>query len=551
MQDQQAILVRFCQTGEILSIGFFRWLLPKLTLLGDNYVNPTARPETWQLLKTTRNAAAVDVLAFSLESKSEAVRTACLQSLLERPEPEAIAAIVGAFESLSQEDISRLASHAQKFPAVVSNLLKAGSLKIKRAALQCVSQLDLTACMLQVLVIAVDRRHALQAQANECITTLCKAWGQRARQGQDVPSVRTPMLDRMHSCLFDFDKHKNMELVEAWLSLVHWDDSLQRGLLCDPGHPAFLTVRRSLTESNDPMIQELLAGYLLRTTTPKSVLQILAERPQAELALVMAKWDAPTIQIACRRLHEVPPLKCLEAINLMPTVSGDVQQNLYLLTAASSHDFRSVLEGALKMAKSATKEGRQIAAEMIRLCHTPSLEAMVAEIQKAESGMIKEQSYGSQLIELSKWVTSPSSLLQDAAKKLFHEFTLATLLEYIQHWPTPMCKAMAKIVLVNQPDSADVLCRELQNPAPKRRLAALQATQLLDLSDSVCSRMLTLLDDPRLEVRVRVIDLLSALGHEVVIEMIPALLADANTDIQDAANRVLRRINRKQANLDN
>ena len=90
----------------------------------------------------------------------------------------------------------------------------------------------------------------------------------------------------------------------------------------------------------------------------------------------------------------------------------------------------------------------------------------------------------------------------------------------------------------------DRLTRELQSPAPRRRLAALQVTQLLECADQVSQSLMPLLDDPRLEVRVRTIDLLGALGHEALEYLIPELLSDANTDIQDAANRALRRMKR-------
>ena len=112
-----------------------------------------------------------------------------------------------------------------------------------------------------------------------------------------------------------------------------------------------------------------------------------------------------------------------------------------------------------------------------------------------------------------------------------------------------MAKAMAKIVVLVEPNVTERLTRELQSPAPRRRLAALQATQLLDCADQVSQTLMPLLDDPRLEVRVRTIDLLGALGHEALEQLIPELLTDANTDIQDAANRAVRRMKRTKSKV--
>jgi hypothetical protein len=64
---------------------------------------------------------------------------------------------------------------------------------------------------------------------------------------------------------------------------------------------------------------------------------------------------------------------------------------------------------------------------------------------------------------------------------------------------------------------------------------------MLGHSETVSQNLLPMLDDPRLEVRVRVIDLLSELGGEVLDQMLPSWLNDVNTDIQEAAKRVMRR----------
>ena len=91
------------------------------------------------------------------------------------------------------------------------------------------------------------------------------------------------------------------------------------------------------------------------------------------------------------------------------------------------------------------------------------------------------------------------------------------------------------------------LCEELQSPAPKRRLAALQLTHLVGVSDAVAEQLLPLLRDARLEVRIRAIDLLSAFGHESLKKIVPSLLEDVSTDIQDAAHRAVRRLRRHEA----
>ena len=105
---------------------------------------------------------------------------------------------------------------------------------------------------------------------------------------------------------------------------------------------------------------------------------------------------------------------------------------------------------------------------------------------------------------------------------------------------------MARIVSRVDSDVIPQLLNELENPSPKRRLMALQVIQLLDVTSEINQRLLPLVDDSRVEVRVRAIDLLGALLSPELAEILPGLLLDPTTDVQDAAMRAQRRMQRKR-----
>jgi hypothetical protein len=505
------------------------------------------RSSTWEALQRSRNLAAVTTLSTGLTTSNAELRQLSLQALLARDEELARRKILLNWEHYQTADLELLRAQGSQFVQLSKSLLASGNLTEKRTALSAIADLDLSDSIDVVLEIVVNPTHALCAQATGCLMHMCERWGTQARQGKDLPSVRGKMLDRLYAQLALFHQHQSLKLIEAWLCLVHWDDSAQRGLLSDSRQDAYRPLIQRLRTSDHPAVLQLLAGYASRSTTPKQVLEILVERTDPALAVAIAKLnDKQSMQSLSKRLQSLPPLQCLEKIETeMPSVGVELERRLWLMVASSSTDLRQVLRGALRLSKLGTREARQTAAEMLRTCRKPGLDTLVPALQAAEfASPDDEQCLGNLTHHIAAWLSSPSLALKRAAREFFKEFTVENLLDQVRHWPTEMCRAMARIVKLVEKDVTESLTKELQSPAPRRRLAALQATQLLECADDVSQILLPLLNDPRLEVRVRTIDLLGALGHESLETLIPELLQDASTDIQDAANRAVRRIQR-------
>ncbi len=505
------------------------------------------RSTTWEVLQRSRNLAAVATLSTGLTSSSPEIRHLSLKALLARDEDEARRAILVSWESYDERNIELIRRDSVRFVEAANNLLAKGSLSEKKSALAAIAGLDLVQAIDSLLDLVVNPRHSLCGGATDCLLEMCERWGKQARGGHDVPSIRSAMLEKLHHKLAYFHEHKCMALVDAWLSLVHWDDSLQRGILSDPSHDVYRSVLQRLAQSERTALLQLLAGYLWRSTAPKSITTTLVDRAEPTLALEMALLlDEQTLPVALKRLRQLPPLRCIVELDIANVQLGfEVQKKLWLMFAASSTDLAQILSGAIRLAKLGTADGRHTAAEMVRRCRKVELATLVPAMQASMLHSGNDDCLADLVLEIAKWLESPSLVLKKAAREFLADFSLKNLLEHSRQWPTQMCKAMAGIVVLTEKNVGETLSRELQCPSPKRRLAALQVTEMLGCSESVSQWLMPLLDDPRLDVRVRVIDLLSALGHESLETLIPELQQDASTDIQDAANRAVRRLNRR------
>lgn len=503
------------------------------------------RPQTIELLARTRNAASVAALAAGLSSTSAELRTQCVKILLSRPEVAARSAIASQWLRLDAATRMIVSSYKFAFEPACREMLKCGELSQMQAAIAAISDLDMTSALPELISLVLEPENPICEMALHAVVELCDRWGQRARSGRDVPSVRNPMLEALHKVIYDYSFHRNSELVEAWLMLVTWEDSAQRALINDPVHPAFRATLERLAHSQHQSVLQLLSGYLWRASTPKSVLSILCERPEHELAVMIARMlDDNLLSAVLRRLPEMAPLTCLQDLPIRPAgVTPEIQRRLWLMLSVNSQTIEPALAGAVAIAKSGTPEARRTAADIVRSCRNVDVETLVQHMQQAS---VQHDQLGANLNIILDWIGNPCSALDSAARAFFVEFTLAKLLEVVRKWPTPMCRALANVVSRTEPDVVTQLLQALESPAPKRRLIALQTIQLLDVTSEISDRLLPLIRDSRLEVRVRAIDLLSALGSQELMDELPTLLQDATTDIQEAAARAVRRAERRR-----
>ncbi|GIW99342.1 MAG: hypothetical protein KatS3mg111_2675 [Pirellulaceae bacterium] len=519
----------------------------EITMVNTGTSLPLPRAATWEVLQRSRNMAVVAVLAQGLASPRSDLRRRALQSLIARDDEASRKEIVRAWSRLNADDRALLQKEAWKYPATIGDVLQHGSFLEKKQAIDMVGELDMVEAIDAVLHYAIKHRHALQAPANRCVLDLCRRWGQRARRGKDMRTPRNQLINALKRQLDDLEFHQNMILVDAWLAVVHWDDSMFRGVVEDEHSPLHSLILDRLRSSTDKEVLQLLAGFLVRPHAPRQAVDIAVARPEVELAIELAEMsEESSMAGTMRHLRSLPPLRCVQDATQVDRRIGEATyRKFWRIVAASTDDVFLVLRGALEMAAIGGESFEQAAAEMLhfgRCCHP---DAIVPALQ--ENLLTGDAEARQTLLKLCQWLESESKSLRSAAIRFFERFDFEHLMERMRQWPTQMCQAMAMLTARVDPEAMEKLRRELRNASPQRRFTALLVVQALGWADRLTDELMKMLDDPKLEIRVKAIDLLSAIEYEPLVKLIPELLADTNTDIQDAADRAARRLLMKRS----
>lgn len=465
---------------------------------------------TLKLLEETRNDAAVTLLAHGLAVADPKVRESSVRSLIARRSDASIKAIVQHWHVLRDSDKKLLDNHWQLFVPNTLAMLKSEDSRENRNAIQTVADLNLVEGFHDLISISVDDTHLLCSDARRALSQLASRWGERARSGRDVPSVRIPMLQNLFNSIYEYGQHRCSEVIDAWLRMSSWDDATLRSLLADPGHPCYNPIMRRLRFSNEPQIIELLAGFLSRRSSPQVVLDILAQRQESFLAFhLMERYQSQLDDVSRYHLENMP--RCESLFIFTPDelahMSFSQQQTLAILRAANASSPHTVFQAAIDIERSDSVEGPKSAARLLKLVHGISIEVLGHAFGNNPSD--SERELRGLIESILPWRHHHNPQLVESLVNVFEEVTLQRLLMQIPLGPVSLCYGIANILKALGQNIDTELAIELSNPSPRRRSLAIRAIAYLDLVPTYRTALASMVSDPREEVRIAVIESLA------------------------------------------
>lgn len=466
---------------------------------------------TLKLLEETRNDAAIAVLAHGLVVADPKIREASVRALLTRRTESAIKAIVQHWHLLEPSDKKLLDNHWQLFVPNTLAMLKSPDTRDNRNAIQTVSDLNLVEGFYDLIQISVNDTHLLCSEARQALSQLASRWGERARSGRDVPSVRLPMLQNLFASIYEYQQHRCVEVIDAWLRMSAWEDATLRSVLTDPGHPCYNQIMRRLRFSQEPQVIELLAGFLPRRSTPPIVLEVLAERQESFLAFhLIEKYQNTLDEVSRYHLERMPRCESLFIFNTdeLAHMSFSQQQTLAMLRAANASSPHTVIQAAIDIERSDPVEGPKSAARLLKLLHGIPLDILGGAFGKLPSE--PERDLRGLIESILHWRDHANRHLAESTAKIFEEITLPRLLSQIPIGPASLCEGIANLLKVLGSSFDNELTFELSNPSPRRRSLAVRAIAYLDLVPTYRSTLGSMISDSREEVRIAAIESLAA-----------------------------------------
>ncbi len=494
---------------------------------------------TWDILRNTRNEAAVPVLAAAMDRAPQEVARQAMEVLLARRSPAGYWEFLLRWERWDADWRRRLAGEGARFASAVRGALLSSDERIWRIgcdAVLSIREYDLV----PVLLLAVEEREGwVSEMAADTVLGLCqKLREEEASSEADEPSgqrldrLKAHALEALEHAADRFDRHRNRKVLESFLLLADPQHPVLLDILGNPHHPAFLVVLDLLKHTTRATLFDLPIAWLQAGNAPVSVLKLIAHRSDLpflrRLLTAVGPNPSPTVTAAFRRLESIvwakPPLAILDQLS-------DVQQTAFVkLVAASGMDRREAFAALEEVMLRGRTGGRRAAAEALADFGGAAANELVVRclddpdpiVQATLIRQLRRRSVPGCITRLVQELESPYPEVREAAQESLDEFTFAKFMTVIDLLEDEVKTTMGQLVRRVDPKGLEELRNELRSPARTRRLRAIDAACAMGVVS---------------EVEVTLIDRLSQEEDYLVRAALVRALGQSRSAIAQAAVR--------------
>lgn len=512
--------------------------------------------KTIEVLSTTGNEAAVDVLLPALDSAHRAIQEMALKALLDR------------WSTAGQQDIlrrwntfdERLKSIVAERPGRIYDALREAILGTQPLAFANACDMILWAKeydLLPTLLTAAEDR--ANPNANEAVQTLLALADQlydELASPRDYSNRRDPQLIRQHllgtleQSVGRYEHHKRAAVLDAFLMLANRENAALKRVLLNPHDRTYLPVIEVLTSSSRPGVTRLLLAYLDDPHAPHAALGALAQRSdEAFLRHLLRKVGTdplPVVKTNLRRVENIPWLR--EDLRRIAQLTDAEQQSVMHLATASGMKRLHVFEVAQFLLRHGSVGGRRAASQALaefkgveaNLVAVQSLDDSDPQVQVNILTQLRERGIPSAMSRLLELIDSPHAIVRQAAQHCLAEFSFKRFVAAFDLLSPEVRQSTGALVRKVDPDAIAQLKEELVVSARTRRLRALQIITCLSAAAELEHELIDLLHDDDHFIRLEAAQLLVNCDSLPTRQALREALLDRNPSVQEAAGRSLQ-----------
>jgi hypothetical protein len=493
---------------------------------------------TYEILATTRNEAAVDVLLDALNRDEASTRSAALRALLKRPEPRASLQLLARWDTLTEQELRQLRSAAKWMnEAIVQGLVgdQAMVLNAIKAA-KDLSVLDI----LPKLISLAESSGTLPIKQAACnaVLEMVVPLGRDARADRDQPTVRGPILARLVDSVRRYSMHRVDVLVDAYLLLSSWGDRDLRQMISS--QPERELLRKRLGASKHPGVIELLAGYIRRRKQPAWINQLIRTRPDADFRnALLAQIGPEPAATVLRNLRELGmPKSCAGGETLLSSIPVELVPALIYVYNEINNDFAQALHMAAAAIESGDAGSLHAGVMAFTRCPVPEIDIWLrAAIPVADNDQeaIAADDNARLLHRLIELLGHGEVSVVRGVRRVLGPLHADEMLERLESLRPRSRRRLGRVVMMVDPDAIDRVRDTLRHPVLSKRLEAIAMADALAVVDTLSDSFARIAREDHLEARVRAAEAMSNASGPFTLSLLHEMVDLPECPVRDAA----------------
>lgn len=515
----------------------------------------TGLDTTLEVLSKSRNEAVSAVLLTALEGSQDAVQDTVLKALVARRKKSGHLEVIKRWHTLSTVQREIVLEGRGRMSGALRDAVLSKDEQLFANACQVIEECNEFDLISTLVTLAENQKSKHALAATTLVQRLVKRLSEIVHGPRDYSDRRDPeairrfVLESLERSVERFRQHQRQEIIEAFVVLGGNSSSLLRAILDDPRHACYLTVINTLTSSSSAGVIKLLLSTLQSDFTPTSILNVISRRTDKEFVTqLLSLSDAPISGKMLKNLGRIRSFAWLQSgdedFNSFDEENQARAIKLVAVSGVKQDDFLDIVETVLK---SSGPLGRLAACEALVSIQGSHANQLVLDsiydedphVQAVCVGQLRDRHLAGTMAILLKMTDSPHSIVQEAARESLSEFTFANFLVGYESMNDDARRTTAALVKKVDPEATAGLITEMEAQSRKRRMRAVEMTELLGLVTDVSEKLLELLEDEDHLVRAIAAQALQFCPTPEAEAALKIAVNDRSSAVQNAASNSL------------
>ena len=523
-----------------------------------------ALSKTFQVLASSTNPRAIEVLIRALDLEDENVRTHSLQAILKRNGLRGHVEVLRRLNTFAGPTRGLLRSVCTELGPAVRHCLAHGDSELRKNALDIVREgdgFDQIPTLIDLLKendpdtcrLELQTFHALVDQLYGLLYGEAKEPVSSSRRKNAERAVEETLAHLQEACSNLAKFSDAQTVVESVLILGNVDDQAVKYVLWQSDPECRDLASHLLMTSYHPGAMQLLIDFLSLNYPHRSVFEAVAEREDLEFVLHLLRWFPEQLsRVQAANLNQVQSIRWLEDPYRLPLslIPRSLQPSLIAFISATGmplEERRSLQEWILQHGSAEGKEAvtgdlSDLDDATIHKAVVSGLEDEDPEVQAWATRHLRSQGIKDAVALLIERLDSPLPAVQEAAREELNNFDLDRFLMMFEQLPPEACARAGQLLQKIDPDVLLKLRRELASPIQWRRIRAAQAALATNLHTEVFSGLTALLRDNSPVVRRTVVDVLASVPTAASVQALQLLTNDSSPRVRESVARALQKI---------